>query len=146
MMKKSIMLICIAITFTTTLEAKLKYKEKFTLIEYTSMGASNLMIEAIVEHNGKKCKRTYVSGYVSSEETNSCINKVGTTIVEKDGVEKSRYLEDYMQAYKSLTGKNQYKSGYSVIHAINSNNVEIYCTTDMKICKTRKEIYAVPAQ
>jgi len=50
-------------------------------------------------------------------------------------------LEAYMDAYGALTKKDIYKPGYSVIHAISSKGVEIYCTADMKICKTKAEVY-----
>ena len=140
---------------STTVQAKLKFKEKFTLLEYTSMGSSTLIIEAMLEHNGKKCKRTYVSGYVSSEETNSCnkkvekeIHRIGNKLINPHSTKSTKskkevtwYLEAYMDAYYKLTGKDKYKAGYSVIHAINSSGVEIYCTTDMKKCKTIDEVY-----
>ena len=155
-MKKIFMVISVIFIASTSAEAKLKFKEKFTLTEYLSMGSSSLTIEAVVEHNGKKCTRTYVSGYMSSEETNSCskkvqkeIHRIGYKLLNPHGTKNAKpskevswYLESYMDAYAKLTGKDKYKAGYSVIHAINSSGVEIYCTTDMKKCKTKAEIYA----
>jgi hypothetical protein len=154
-MKKIFMMVFVILVASTVAEAKLKFKEKFTLTEYLSMGSSSLTIEAVVDHNGKKCTRTYVSGYMGSEETNSCSKKVikerhriGYKLINphsnkngKPTKEVSWNLESYMDAYEALTGKDKYKAGYSVIHAINSSGVEIYCTSNMKKCKTKAEIY-----
>ena len=155
-MKKIFMVLFMIFIASTSAEAKLKFKEKFTLLDYTSMGSSTLIIEAALVHNGKKCIRNYTSGYMESEETNSCskkvekeIHRIGYKLLNPHGVKNAKpskevswNLESYMDAYAVLTGKDRYKAGYSVIHAINSSGVEIYCTTDMKKCKTKAEIYA----
>ncbi len=154
-MRKIFTIALLVLIASATAEAKLKFKEKFTLLDYTSMGSSSLVIEAMLEHNGKKCKRTYTSGYMESEETNSCskkvekeIHRIGYKLINPHSTKSTKKkkevtwnLEAYMDAYYKLTGKDKYKAGYSVVHAINSSGVEIYCTTDMKKCKTIDEVY-----
>ncbi len=146
-MKTVLFLLTIGLFGISSLYAKDSFKEKLTLIEDRASreGGNTLFLSFLMKKDGKTCRYSYMVGRISGYFENKCTNKKYPFSVKDDN---GKFTDDvpkwspipYMNAHEMITGIYMMPVGASIIRTVDSKGIIIFCTTEMKICKTDAEV------
>ena len=143
-MKNILFLLTIGLFSISSLSAQDFFKEKLTLIEDKGAkeGGNTLFLIFLMEKDGKTCKYNYAVGRFFGSFKNECTNKEYSFRVRDENDVPKWSPMPYINAYEMMTGNYSIPVGTSIIRTVNSKGIIIFCTNDMKICKTDAEVKA----
>jgi len=143
-MKTILFLLAIGLFSTSSLKAIDVFKEKLTLLENNNYGLNGVDLSFLMTKDEKDYQYNYSVGYFSGSFMNMSMKEnYPFTVRDKN----SRFTNNkpkwspmlYLIAYEMMKGELM-PVGASIIRTMNSKNIVIFCTEDMKICKTDSEI------
>ncbi len=126
----------------SSLQAKDFFKEKLTLIDdrATREGGNTLSLSFLMKKDGRSCRYNYMVGRFKGSFKNECTNREYPFSARDDNDVPKWSPMPYMTAHEMMTGIYAMPVGASIIRTVNSKGIIIFCTTDMKICKTDAEV------
>ncbi len=144
-MKTLLFLFTIGLLSISYLQAGNTFKEEVTLIKDNNYGVNGVDLSFLMKKDEDICEYRYKSGFFSGSFTNKCTKKKYHFRVRDNNM---TWVYDYrkwapciyMRAYEMMTGKQKMPVGASIIRTVNRKGVIIFCTSDMKICKTDAEV------